>query len=251
MLRSRAARTKLRWTWRRGTGMNGLPEYFGATLKRDENGDRNSHTGIEIDIPCTNGCKSIVRKGVNYELCIIPSCVLFSNPLRYAKNIFLCTTPTYFPPSTIQRYRNPNFENNSNTSSIGAFRLNAIGPCCQKSRLREALDRYKVVNPFAGEADSSRQRNIHRRYSRAGDLAYTTRSHLRFDLLLAEMPRGKPNAYSSSLAEMYPTKTPLLIIGNPPSRPPIPFNHSTFSLNPPAAISFPPVMSMTLRSSSD
>src|SRR5271170_5148669 len=133
MLRSRAARTKLRWTWRRGTGMNGLPEYFGATLKRDENGDRNSHTGIEIDIPCTNGCKSIVRKGVNYELCIIPSCVLFSNPLRYAKNIFLCTTPTYFPPSTIQRYRNPNFENNSNTNSIGAFRLNAIGPYSQKS----------------------------------------------------------------------------------------------------------------------
>src|SRR5579862_1979995 len=61
-----------------------------------------------------------------------------------------------------------------------------------------------------------------------------------------------PSAYSNSEAEIYPSKAPSLTIQNPPSLPPTSFNHSTFSLNTRAAISFPPfVTSIQFRGSSD
>ena len=62
-----------------------------------------------------------------------------------------------------------------------------------------------------------------------------------------------PSAYSNSEAEIYPTNTPSLTIQNPPSRPPIPFNHSTLSLSTRALMSFPSCIltSMQFLGSSD
>src|SRR5436190_12840562 len=85
----------------------------------------------------------------------------------------------------MQRYRNPNFEKSSNTNSIGAFLLNAIGPYISQIRSSQEIpDRCKTADLFVQAIDPRPQRYIHRPYSHAMDQKCTTFPLPRFDLYL-------------------------------------------------------------------
>jgi len=87
----------------------------------------------------------------------------------------------YFPPSTIQRYLNPSFENNSNTNSIGAFLLSAIGPYVSYLKAEEP-DRCMDEDPLVMFAGRRRECILHLSFPEE-DLTCTLHFHLQFDLI--------------------------------------------------------------------